>query len=99
MSETQAQAPAQDPNVYRVETLPSGAKATFYRRKGRALMNAQRKADGDASRMSFALLSEVVDINGKAPLMEELEEMDLLDVIKLQEVFGELGKSGPAAKP
>lgn len=80
-------------------TLPSGALAVFYRRKGVALTRAQRKAEGDSSRMGFALLSEVVEINGRAPLMEELEEMDLFDVIHLQEAFGELGKAGPAAKP
>lgn len=87
-----------NPAIAKETTLPSGAQAVFFRRKGRALTNAQRKADGDASRMGFALLSEVVEIDGRAPLMEELEEMDLFDVMRLQEVFGELGKAGPAAK-
>lgn len=80
--------------------LPSGAKAIFYRRKGRALIDAQRAADGDTSRLMFALLAQVVEIDGKAPLMEDLEEMDLFDVMKLQEEFGSLGKpAGPPPKP
>lgn len=92
-------AASNNPAVAREVTLPSGAKAVFFRRKGAALTRAQRKADGDAGRMGFALLSEVVEIDGRAPLMEELEEMDLFDVMRLQEEFGELGKAGPAAKP
>jgi len=63
------------------------------------LLNAQRKAEGDASRISFALLSEVVEINGKPCLMEDFEEMDLFDVMRLTEEMGEMGKSGRTAKP
>lgn len=79
-------------------TLPSGAEAIFYRRKGRALVAAQRAAAGDASRMAFALLAEIVEIDGKKPLMEEIEGLDLFDVLKLQEEFGELG-NGRAGLP
>jgi hypothetical protein len=80
--------------------LPSGAKAVFFKRKGRALIEAQRAADGDSSRLMFAILARVVEIDGQAPLMEDLEEMDLFDVMKLQEEFGGLGKpAGPLPKP
>lgn len=81
--------------------LPSGSVAVFYRRKGRALSMAQRAAGEDTSRMAFALLAQMVEIDGRQPLMEDLEDMDLLDVLKLQEEFGNLGKAsaGPTAKP
>jgi len=86
-------------DVFKEVVLPSGIQAVFFRRKGRALLNAQRKAEGDASRISFALLSEVVEINGKPCLMEDFEEMDLFDVMRLTEEMGEMGKSGRTAKP
>jgi hypothetical protein len=85
--------------VLKEVTLPSGAKAVFYDRKGIALINAQRKAADDTSRISFALLSEIVEIDGKALLMEEMEEMGLFDVMELSKVLGELGKSGPTPSP
>ena len=89
----------QKPGVLKEITLPSGAKAVFLRRKGKALMNAQRKADGDSSKISFALLSEIVEVDGKPCLMEDFEEMDLFDVMRLSEELGEMGKSGPTPKP
>lgn len=73
-------------------TLPGGAAAVFYKRKGRALVDAQRAADGDAGRMAMALLAQVVEIDGRQLLMEDLEDLDLMDVLKLQEAFGDLGK-------
>lgn len=88
-----------NPEVAKEITLPSGATATFFRRKGRALMNAQRKADGDSSRVTFAILSEVVEIDHKPVQMEDLEEMDLFDVMRLTEAFGEMGKPGPTPRP
>lgn len=85
--------------VKRIALPFSGATAIFYRRKGRALVDAQRAADGDTGRMAFALLAQVVEIDGKPQLMEDLEELDLLDVLRLQEAFGELGKlPGPTAR-
>lgn len=87
------------PEVIKEVTLPSGAKATFYRRKGIALINAQRKAGGDSSRTSFAVLSEVVEIDGKLRMMEDFDEMDLFDVMCLNEEFSGLGKSGQTRKP
>lgn len=89
----------QKPGVLKEITLPSGTKAVFLRRKGKALMNAQRKADGDSSKISFALLSEIVEVDGKPCLMEDFGEMDLFDVMRLSEELGEMGKSGPTPKP
>lgn len=87
------------PEVIKEVTLPSGANATFYRRKGIALINAQRKAGGDSSRVAFAMLSEVVEIDGKQCMMEDFDEMDLFDVMCLNEEFSSLGKSGQTRKP
>jgi len=89
----------QKPEVLKEVTLPTGAKATFYRRKGIALMNAQRKASGDSSRVTFALLSEIVEVDGKPCLMEDFDEMELFDVIALSEELGEMGKPGRTPKP
>lgn len=79
--------------------LPSGSQAVFYRRKGIVLINAQRKVSGDSSRVAFALLSEIVEIDGKPCLMEDFDEMDLFDVMCLSEELGNLGKSGQTLKP
>lgn len=49
--------------------------------------------------ISFALLSEIVEVDGKPCLMEDFEEMDLFDVMRLSEELGEMGKSGPTPKP
>ena len=95
MAETTNQKPA----VMKEVELPSGGKAVFYRRKGVALINAQRKAGGDTSRVGFALLSEIVEIDGKPCLMEDFDEMDLFDVMFLSEELGSLGKSGQTPKP
>lgn len=78
--------------------LPSGAQAVFYRRKGIALINAQRKAGSDSSRVAYALLSEIVEVDGKPCLMEDFDEMDLFDVMCLSEELSNLGKSGQTPK-
>ena len=94
-----AETTTQKAGVLKEVTLPSGAQAIFYRRKGGALINAQRKAGGDTSRVAFALLSEIVEVDGKPCLMEDFDEMDLFDVMRLSEELGELGKSGQTPKP
>nr|VFK16286.1 MAG: hypothetical protein BECKLFY1418C_GA0070996_102231 [Candidatus Kentron sp. LFY] len=76
--------------------LPSGKRAAFLKRRGIAIVNAQRKIGGDASRMSFALISEMVEIDGSPVLMEQLEdEIDFFDCLALTEEFSQLGKPGP----
>jgi hypothetical protein len=96
--EAAADAPLPEGALKRVP-LPSGAIAIFYQRKGRALIHAQRAAGDDTSRLAFALLAQVVEIDGRQPLMEDIEDMDLPDVLKLQEEFGSLGKPGPQPRP
>jgi hypothetical protein len=89
----------EQPAIIDTIILPSGVQAVFYRRKGRALIDAQRAAGDDSSRLMFALMAQVVEIDGKSVLMEDIEDMDLMDVLKLQEAMGSLGKPGPAPKP
>lgn len=66
-------------------TLPSGALATLRRGKGRDLMRAQRIVPGNAEPMAvtFALIAELTEINGKPIVYEEVLEMDLQDVLQL----------------
>lgn len=92
---TEQPEPAKPSDVLREVPLSDGSVARFHNRKGRVLKNAQRKAGDDVSNMSNALLSEVITINGRAPLMEELEDLGLFDLLKLQAAFGELsGEAG-----
>lgn len=94
---------APEPGVMRKLTLSTGSVARFHRCKGTALVNAQRKSGDDSSMMTFALLSEMITIDGKAVLMEDLVQADLFDLLKLQGVFGELsgamGKVSPTPSP
>ena len=71
--------------------LPSGARAEIRKGMGRDLMRAQRAvAGGDASAVVFALIAELVLIDGRKIVYEDVLEMDLADVMALQaEVIGE----------
>lgn len=71
--------------------LPSGARAEVRKGMGRDLMRAQRAvAGGDASAVVFALIAELVLIDGRKIVYEDVLEMDLTDVMALQaEVIGE----------
>lgn len=68
--------------------LPSGKKAKIREGKGRDLLNAWRKAK-NSDEIVFALIAELVEIEGKKVIYEDLLEMDLKDVIAIQaEVMG-----------
>ncbi len=76
----------------RVVALPSGKSATVRRGFGRDLMRAQRAAggSGDPGAVVFALIAELVEIDGAKILYEDVLAMDLGDVLALQaEVAGE----------
>lgn len=76
----------------RVITLPSGRSAAVRRGLGRDLMRAQRAAggSGEPSAIVFALIAELVVIEGENILYEDVLAMDLADVLALQaEVAGE----------
>lgn len=68
--------------------LSTGKKLNIYRGKGRHLLQAQMKAQ-DAQQIIWALLSELVEIDGKKVVMEDLLEMDLVEVFQMQAAFSE----------
>ncbi|MDI1471930.1 hypothetical protein THER_2041 [Thermodesulfovibrio sp. N1] len=69
--------------------LPSGKKAKIREGKGKDLLNAWRKAKNN-DEIVFALIAELVEIDGKKVIYEDLLEMDLKDVLAIQaEVVGD----------
>lgn len=70
--------------------LPSGKIATIENGKGRDLLQAQMKAK-TADEIPYALIAELVEIDGQKLVYEDILELDLEDVIALQaEVSGKL---------
>lgn len=71
-------------------TLPSGKIAMIENGKGRDLLQAQMKAK-TADEIPYALIAELVEIDGQKLVYEDILELDLEDVITLQaEVSGKL---------
>lgn len=71
-------------------TLPSGKIAMIENGKGRDLLQAQMKAK-TADEIPYALIAELVEIDGEKLVYEDILELDLEDVITLQtEVSGKL---------
>jgi hypothetical protein len=72
-------------NEPRTITLPSGRVATVRTGKGRDLVQASRLAGGgkDPMKLSLAIVSVLVTIDGRPVVVEDVEEMDLPDVMKL----------------
>ena len=72
-------------------TLPSGATAEVRKGRGKDLMRAHRAVRGkdDPMAISFALIAELTNIDGKAIVYEDVLEMNLSDVLALQtEIMG-----------
>lgn len=71
-------------------TLPSGKTATIENGKGRDLLQAQMKAK-TADEIPYALIAELVEIDGQKLVYEDILDLNLEDVITLQaEVSGKL---------
>jgi ethanolamine utilization cobalamin adenosyltransferase len=69
--------------------LPSGKTAVIKDGQGKNLLMAQRIA-GNPDEVAFALTAELVEIDGQKIVFEDILEMPLADVIKLQaEVTGD----------
>ena len=84
-------APRDDANDVRMLVLPSGKSALIRKGYGRDLMRAQRVAgpSSDPTAVIFALIAELVEIDGSRMVYEDLLAMDLGDVLTLQaEVAG-----------
>jgi len=76
--------------------LPSGKKASIRRGKGRDLVLASRMAGGgtDTIRLTYGIIAVLTRIDGKPITIEDVDEMDLPDVMKLMgEVVGNGGSS------
>ncbi len=72
-------------------TLPSGKTAALRKGFGRDLMRAQRAAGpaGDPTAIMFALIAELVELDGRRIVYEDVLAMELGDVLTLQaEVTG-----------
>lgn len=63
--------------------LPSGAKATFVKFKGKHVMAAQRLCGNSGDKLILAILSIITKIDGKSLVLEDFEEMNGKDVMKL----------------
>lgn len=68
--------------------LPSGKMAKISGFKGRHIREAQRMADSDVSKMTFAMIALTTTIDGQPIVMEDLDDMDGKDVIALMGEFG-----------
>lgn len=68
--------------------LSNGRKAEVVRPKGKDIRQAQRIADGESDLIMFALISLTTTIDGQPVTVEDLDEMDGIDVLKLQAEFG-----------
>ena len=67
--------------------LPSGKVATILPGKGLHSRNAVKIINGDMSQYLNALMYQLVLIDGKTIVMEELDEMDIKDYNKLMAEF------------
>lgn len=71
-------------------TLPSGKVAVIEKGKGKDLLQAQMKAKA-SDEIPYALIAELVEIDGQKLVYEDILELDLEDVIALQgEISGKL---------
>jgi hypothetical protein len=71
--------------------LPSGRPATIRRGFGRDLMRAHRAAGHNAepTAVTFALIAELTQIEGKTIVYEEVLAMELADVLALESGIAE----------
>lgn len=77
-------------------TLPSGILVTLKEGKMRDVIAATKNAGDDKEKIMLALIARLATFNGKAMVMEDIENLNLRDSMKLLEVFGE--EVGPLAE-
>jgi hypothetical protein len=84
-----------------VLVLPSGRTAIVKKGVGRDLMRAQRVvgASNDPTAVVFALIAELVEIDGEKIVYEDLLAMDLNDVLALQSEVAGANFQGPPPAP
>ena len=81
--------------------LPSGKAALIRKGCGRDLMRAQRAVgtSSDPTAVVFALIAELVEIDGEKIVYEDLLAMDLNDVLALQSEVAGANFQGPPPAP
>jgi len=81
--------------------LPTGKTATIRKGFGRDLMRAQRVVgtSSDPTAVVFALIAELVEIDGEKIVYEDLLAMDLNDVLALQSEVAGANFQGPPPAP
>ena len=70
--------------------LPSGKTAVIQEFKGKHVAEAVRMADGNESKVIFALIALLTTIDGQPVVMEDIDEMAGKDVMKLMGAFSEV---------
>jgi hypothetical protein len=75
-------------DILKTATLSTGEILTIYKGRGRHLFEAQQKAK-DTSEILWALITELIEIDGKKIVMEDLFDMDLGKVLQIQILFAE----------
>lgn len=79
--------------------LPSGKTAEIRQGKGYDLLQAQMKAK-NSEEIPYALIAELVEIDGTSLVYEDILEMDLSDVVALQgEISGKFQTAKTAQIP
>lgn len=80
-----------DPNVIREFKLPaSGKHVTVMKATGREYIKAKIKVGGKYDELDFAIASEIMLFDGKKMMYEDILDMDISDVIKIDLEAGKL---------
>lgn len=77
-------------NGGKIFELSDGRECEVHPGKGKHMKQAQRIAGDDPSGYMPALMSQLVDIDGKAVPGEEFDELPLKDYMKITQVFNEV---------
>lgn len=76
-------------NSVKIIELPSGVKAEILQGKGKHAQKAMQMTGGDQSKYLGALMAQLILLDGKPVVMEDLEEMPLKDYMAISEAFSE----------
>lgn len=88
--ETVAQ-PVKKISTEKTVTLPSGVVAVIGVFKGRHISQAQKIVGIDTEKYLFALIAITTTFDGKSVTMEEVEDMDGWDCLRLMSIFSDKG--------
>lgn len=69
--------------------LKDGRRVIILKGKGRDARLAQQAAGADAGKLTQALMAQLVRIDGQQLVMEDFDELDLPDYMKIMQEFGD----------